>query len=291
MTLPPYLETREALEAGTLGAVVLASFIVAFASARDSKSWVNRATSRYIEGLRTELVSMFVFVDVRPVVAGQFLVVYLAVAAIIAGADTSLLFAVALVLVLPALVLGHMRKKRIASLEGQADAFVIALSSAMRSTPSIGDAFTSIAKVVSNPLRNEVELAVKHTRLGATFEEALLLMGRRINSRAFDTALTTVLIGQRLGGDVPSTLAKTGAAIREIHRLDRSARSRLSSAKTQLRIIGVVPILLPIVVERCFPGYFDALRTHPGGWIAVVVAIALWMAALFFGRRILAVML
>ena len=289
MTLPS-LDRPETLKAATLAALLVSSFVVAFASARDPRSWLNRSLSRYVESLRSQLASMFVFVDVWPIVAGQLVVLYVVLVATVLGASPWLWAVAALLLVLPLLIVGRLRQRRLAQIELQADSFVTALASAMRSTPSIADAFISTARVVSDPLRSEIELAVKHMRLGATLEEALLLLGTRINSRAFDTALTTVLIGQRLGGDVPATLAKTGTAIRELNRLDRSARSTLASAKAQMKLIAAVPVFIPFVVVRLSPGYFDPLRTHPFGWLVVGGAAALWVAAVMLGRRILAVM-
>jgi tight adherence protein B len=286
----PSLERPETLKAAALVALLAASFVVAFASARDPRSWLNRSLSRYVESLRSQLASMFVFVDVWPIVVGQLVAIYVVLAATVLGADRRLWAAVVVVVVLPVLLIGRMRRKRLAQIELQADSFVTALASAMRSTPSIADAFISTSRVVSDPLRSEIELAVKHMRVGATLEEALLLMGQRIGSRAFDTALTTVLIGQRLGGDVPTTLARTGTAIRELNRLDRTARSTLASAKAQMKLIAAVPLLFPFVVNQVSPGYFEPLRTHAFGWVAVAVAAVLWVGAILLGRRILAVM-
>jgi Flp pilus assembly protein TadB len=56
-------------------------------------------------------------------------------------------------------------------------------------------------------------------------------------------------------------------------------------------MIAFVPVVFPILVERVSPGYFEPLRTHPLGWVAVAIAIGLWMSALVIGRRILAVTL
>ena len=109
-------------------------------------------------------------------------------------------------------------------------------------------------------------------RLGETLEEALLSMGRRISSRAFDTALTSIILGQRLGGNLPTTLASVGGAIRELHRLDRLSKAKLTSTRTQMWIIAAAPIVLSIIMESIQPGYFEPLTTSRWGLIAVIVA-------------------
>ena len=108
---------------------------------------------------------------------------------------------------------------------------------------------------------------------------------------AFDTALAAVLIGQRLGGNVPATLQSVGAAIRELHRLDRASKSRLSSMRSQLWIIAAAPFVFSYLMEEIMPGFFQPLATNQWGMIAVAAAVGCWVSALVLARKILAVSL
>jgi tight adherence protein B len=283
------LETPGALAAAAIATLVIGTGALAFTAMRDPKSFTNRQLDRYTTHLRTLCSAMLLHFDVRPIIVAQALATYASVGIALMQRDARALAFVPVIALLPVLVLDAMRKRRVSQIEAQSDAFVLALSSALRSTPSVGDAFRSLGGIVTEPLRSEINLAVKHMRLGATLEEALLSMGRRINSRAFDTALTSIVIGQRLGGNLPTTLASVGGAIRELHRLDRMSKAKMTSTRTQMWIIAAAPIVLSIVMEQIQPGYFEPLMTNRYGVIAVIIAIALWGIALLLGRRILAV--
>lgn len=283
------LDDLTLLKGGAVGVAVLGTLGFAFQSLRSPKSLLNRSLDRYSNHLRTELAAMFLRVDVRPIIAGQAVCVYALVALALSRHEPRLLGLVAAALGIPVIVIDSMRSRRKAKLEAQSDAFVLAVANALRSTPSIGDAFRSIPSIIAEPLRSEVLLAIKQMQLGCTFEEALLLMGRRINSRAFDTAVTTMLIGQRLGGNLPTTLGSVGSAIRELNRLDLMSRTKTSAMRMQMWVIAVAPIIVSVGMEQLLPGYFKPLMQSHAGVIVVVIAAVLWAAALVAGRRILAV--
>jgi tight adherence protein B len=285
----PQVDDLTLLKVGAIGVTIAGTFALAFLALRSPNSVTNRTLDRYSNHLQTQLAAMFLRVDVRPILAGQAVAVYALVALALSRHEPRLLGLVAAALGLPVLVIDGMRSRRNAKLEAQSDAFVLALANALRSTPSIGDALRSIPSIIAEPLRSEIRLALKQMQLGCTFEEALVLMGQRINSRAFDTAVTTMLIGQRLGGNLPTTLGTVGAAIRELNRLDLMSKTKTSSMRMQMWVIAVAPVVLSVVMEQIMPGYFKPLMQSHAGMAVVVLAGTLWAAALVAGRRILAV--
>jgi tight adherence protein B len=287
MNLP--INEIAALRAGGIAVAVSGVGTSAFLAFSNEKSLVNRLVARYLGRLADDLGAMFVFVDPRPILVLQLMGAYAALAIAVSQHMPEVALGCLPVFVLPATIIRHLRARRVVEIEQQADTFVIALASALRSTPSIGDAFRSLVPVVSEPLRSEIDLACKHMRVGCTLEEALLLLGRRVNSRAFDSALAVVLIAQRVGGNLPTILGTTGAAIRELNRLDQAARSRLASARLQLWIVAIAPFFFCGVIDMVAPGYFAPLGRHVAGTIAVGLAFLLWIGSLLAGRRIMKV--
>jgi tight adherence protein B len=277
------------LRAGSIATTTAGTGVIAFGALRDEKSLLNRSLEKYLGDLRTRLAALFIRTDVRVILAGQIAAVYAFVAAAIAFSESRLLLLAAAVVFLPSIVIDALRKRRADKIEQQADVFILALASALRSTPSIGDAFRSLVTVVEEPLRSEIDHATKQIALGATLEDALLALGKRVNSRAFDAALVVVIVAQRVGGDLPAILQRTGAAIRELARLDRAAKSKLQSLRDQLWAIAGAPFLFFWLVNKIQPGYFAPLTTTTIGWITLVVALGLWLSALALGRWILAV--
>ena len=198
------------------------------------------------------------------------------------------LFAAA-VAVGPAWYIERMRQKRVIAIEAQIDGFLNSLANALKATPSLGDAFKSVAVLVRDPLREEITTAVKEMRFGATLDQALLLMASRVGSRQLDSALSAVLIGRQIGGNLPKILESTANSLREMARLEGVVRTKTAEGKMQMWVLAVFPLLLILAVNSINPGYFDPLTQSIVGYFLVVLAVVFWGGALVAARKILAV--
>jgi tight adherence protein B len=179
------------------------------------------------------------------------------------------------------------RRERVAKIERQLDGFVLALANALKTTPSIGAALASIVPLLPDPTREEVELAVKEMKVGSTLDQALLHMAARIGSRQVDSALSAVLIGRQVGGNLTRVLEQTASTLREMSRLEGVVRTKTAEGKMQIAFLAALPIALVIGLNFMWPGYFAPLTHSLAGYLIVVVCGALWIAAIFVARRIL----
>jgi len=281
--------SRELLRTSAIGAFFVGAAVVAYLIARDPQSVFHRRLARHLESVRQRFADLFVFVDPKGIVFGQALGFYVLVALAVAQRDERFLLAAALPILLPDLILAKLQARRRARLELQADVFVLTLASSLQSTPSISDAFISTQNALSEPLRSEVALAAKHIKLGATFEQAVAFMGRRIGSHAFDVALTSILIGQRLGGDMPATLAATGEALRDLRRLERASRARLAANRNQVKTMALLPIVSLAMMNLVMPAQIEAVRHHPLGPVAIGAGALLWLSGVLLANRMLRV--
>jgi tight adherence protein B len=199
-----------------MAAVVLALAIATFAVGNDPAGLPRRYWNRYIAFLGRQLRRMFIFSPPETIAYGQIAGVFLCFAlGLLAELPLWWMFALA-VLVLPVLYIEQMRKKRVEQIEDQIDGFILALANALKSTPSIGDAFKSIAVIIPAPLKQEIELANKEMRVGSTLDQALLLMASRVGSRQLDTALSAILVGRQVGdspGADVGSVAQHGRAV------------------------------------------------------------------------------
>jgi tight adherence protein B len=182
-----------------------------------------------------------------------------------------------------------MRRKRLREIERQLDPFILALANALKSIPSVSAAFQSVAQVMSSPLREELELCNREMRVGSSLDEALLHMAARVDSQRLDCALSAVVIGRKIGGNLPRVLESTASSIREMARLEGVVRSKTSEAKMQLYVIGAAPFLLIVVLSYMSPGYFEPLQQHAVGHLIGLGAGASWLVAVVAARRVLSV--
>jgi tight adherence protein B len=192
-----------------------------------------------------------------------------------------------LVAVAPAVVIERMRRQRVELIDSQLDGFLLALANALKATPSLGDAFTSVQRLISPPLQQEVELAVKEMRVGSTLDQAVLFMAGRIGSRQVDSALSALLIGRQIGGNLPKILDTTASSLREMARLEGVVRTKTAEGKAQLWVLAVFPIVLMLAFNAVKDGYFDPLTQSLTGYVVVAFALVFWISSLVVARRIL----
>jgi tight adherence protein B len=189
----------------------------------------------------------------------------------------------------PLLYIERMRRRRVAKLEAQLDGFLLALANALKATPSLGKAFQSVRNLVLPPLREEVDLALKEMRVGSTLDQALLLMAQRVGSRQVDSALSALLIGRQVGGNLPKILDTTSGTLREMSRLDAVVRSKTAEGKAQLTLLSVFPLLLILAFSSVKSDYFEPLTDSLTGYIVIAISAGCWLASLVMARKIVSV--
>ena len=194
-----------------------------------------------------------------------------------------------LIAIVPLIYIEALRRKRVEMIEEQLDNFMIALANALKTTPSIGAALNSVASVITDPMRQEVDLALKEMKVGSTLDQALLHMASRVGSRQLDSALSSVLIGRQVGGNLPKVLEATANTLREMRRLEGVVRTKTAEGKMQLYVIAVMPFGLLVGLNQVWPGYFDPLTKTLVGYLISTACVACWAGAIILARKVLAV--
>ncbi len=272
-----------------LALVVLGLAAAAFAIVNDPAGLPRRYWGRYLAHLAKQQRRLFIFRPAQTIAYAQLAGLF----ACVAGGVLDLLplwpvFALG-VAVGPAAVLENMRKKRVEKIEDQIDGFILALANALKATPSLGDGFKSVAIVIPNPMKQEVELAIKEMRVGATLDQALLMMASRVGSRQLDTALSSVLVGRQVGGNLPRILDSTANSLREMKRLEGVVRTKTAEGKMQLWVLALFPFFLTGAINGVSPGYFSPMTDSVMGYVITFIASLFWIASLLVARKVLSV--
>jgi tight adherence protein B len=196
---------------------------------------------------------------------------------------------VLLIAISPELYLRRERKERIDRLEKQVDGFIISLANSLKTVPSPAAALQATASILQQPTRQEIEYVLKGMRVGSTLEEGLLAMSARVRSPWLDVAFSAVLIGLRVGGNLPVVLERTAMTIREMNRLLGVVRAKTGEGRMQLWVLAAFPLLIVFGFNAAQKGYFDPLRDSLIGQVAVGGAALLWIASLLLARKVLSV--
>jgi tight adherence protein B len=191
--------------------------------------------------------------------------------------------------VAPSLYLARRRREHVRRVETQIDALIVALANALKTVPSASAALGQLVAVLPQPMRLEIERLLKEMRVGSTLEQALLSMSARLGSRDLDSALSAVLIGLQVGGNLPAVLESTAATIREMGRLEGVVRTKTSEARAQLWVLALFPFVIALGFHTIDPDYFVPLQTTFLGTLAAVGAGSFWALSLVTARKILKV--
>jgi tight adherence protein B len=205
--------------------------------------------------------------------------------------DPAWLLLLPLIAFAPVGVLMRMHAQRLAAIESRIDAFTLSFANALRATPNIARALESVAANMTSPLREELELTLRELRVGSTLEQALSDLGVRVGSSQFDATMSALLIGRRVGGNVPEILNDTAQSVREIVRLQSTLRAKTADGRIQAVVLGAFPVVIAVGFDLLMPGYFTPLTKSFAGTMVLVIAGACWLAAVAMSRRILAVQL
>jgi tight adherence protein B len=249
----------------------------------------HRLWERYVVFLEGKLRRMYIWTDGHRIAAAQAGAILICLALRVLFALPGWYLLAAASAIVPPWWIERMRRKRVIALEEQLDGFLLALSNALKATPSVGDAFHSLVVVLAQPMRQEIATAIKEMRVGATLDQALVLMASRVDSRPLDSALSAILIGRQVGGNLPKILDSTASSLREMARLEGVVRTKTAEGKTQLWVLAFFPLVLILGINAINPGNFDPLTESLAGYALVGLAVLLWGGSLVAARKILAV--
>ncbi len=276
---------------GGVALVAVGIFIAVNSAVGDRDGPGHRYWSRYTSMIERKLRTMFIWTPGRlvattqiSILAGVFLVEFV----IPDGLPLFPLWPI-VIAIAPYVWIEQERAKRKTALEFQLDTFMLALANALKAIPSISAALNSVVPILQPPMREEVELATKEMKVGSTLDQALLHMAARIGSRSVDSALSAVLIGRQVGGNLGKVLETTALSLREMQRLEGVVRTKTAEGKMQLWVIGALPFGLIVVMSLLQPGFFDPLQDSLLGYLLTGIATACWIGALVAARKILAV--
>jgi len=248
-----------------------------------------RAWARYVSFLESKLRLMFITTSGHHIALGQVVALaVLLVGALALHASNAWLLVVP-ILAGPAIWIERRREKRLLAMEGQLNGFALGLANALKATPSLGDAFRTLADLTSQPLQEEILYSVKAMRFGASLEQALIVMAGRIGSPNFDMVISSLLIGRNVGGDLPTILERTAGSMREMTRLEDLVRSKTAEGRAQIWVLALFPLLLMFGLSSLMPDYFGVMTASFLGYVLTGVAAALWVGSILLARKIMAV--
>ena len=184
----------------------------------------------------------------------------------------------------PALVVRiHQNRRRNKFVSQLADALML-LTNSLRSGYGFLKGLELIAKEMSDPISKELNRMLREVNLGATVEQALSNLGRRINSQDLDIVISAYLIQKDVGGNLTEIMEKVAETIRERLRIQGDIRVLTAQGRLSGLIVGLLPLALFLFFLFRTPDYFKPMFEPPliglMGGLQVPFGVMLLMGAL-----------
>lgn len=283
---------QELMSTGALALIVILVFVVVACMAMAFANSLNSAGSSYKDKFtgtaRSELSDMFIFMDPTYLfllnLAMMVLVPLLLHWLFQLWVVTISAFCV--LLILPGIVWGSMRKKRLALFETQLpDAFMM-LSSSLQAGASLNMALENMVRQSPAPVSQEFGLLIKRLRLGVVLDDALLEMEKRIPLQSFVMASSAVRISREVGGNLVHTIKGMAETLRRKKTMEGKIDSLTAQGRMQGIFMSLLPIILAIILSFLEPDQMIKLYTTREGLAVLFVMVFMQVMGFVFIRKI-----
>jgi tight adherence protein B len=188
---------------------------------------------------------------------------------------------------LPAVYVKFSRSRRIAKIEKQLIELLPMLASSLRAGFAFQQGVELASQQLGPPLADELALLLNDVNLGATMDEALQDLGRRVGSTDLDMVITAIMVQRTTGGNLSEILDQAAETLRERDRI----RGDLQTLTAQQRLTGTIlsayPIAIGLFLLAIMPAVWSTLFTETLGRVLLGTALSLQLVGFFAMRRVM----
>lgn len=270
---------------GAIAAAVFALFAMIGGGALVGRRYRMRFTGR----VERRLNDMLLFIDAGRLFTVNLLVV-VAVFAVVWFWSGSVVVACAALLFLAALpnwLLAHFGRRRRLSFSGQLPDVLMLVAGALRAGASLALALRQMAIEVAAPAGQEFDLMLREQRLGASMDQALTGLERRMGGDELRLFTAAIRIAGESGGNLAETLERLADAIRKRLEIEGKIRALTSQGRLQGWIMALLPVAVGAALFAIEPEAMEPLIATWQGWVVMVIVFALELMGLAMIRRIM----
>jgi tight adherence protein B len=267
----------------TVSAALLAWFVIDVGTVS-----LTKYRAQFTERAKFQAREFFLFIDPKILFTANLLV--MSVGAAVAWAVTGsvlaavpVFFALALV---PRFVYAALRKRRLHHFETQLPDALMMIAGGMRAGSSLVAAVQQLVVEAPEPLSQEFSLMLREQRLGVSLEQSLNNLARRMPTQTTTLVVSAMRIASDTGGGLAETLERTAETIRSRLQLEGKIDALTSQGKMQAWVVGSLPLLLMVVLNKMDPESMGMLWHTPMGWATLAVIALLEIMGVYLIRKI-----
>ena len=223
------------------------------------------------------------------------LVMFSAMAALLAGLAASMLTISIVVIVAAALAASAVpfvhvwwkRRQRLnLFLEQLPDALEL-MSRALSAGHAFAESLHMISTEMPEPVATEFRKTYEEQNLGLSLKLALENLAARVPLLDLKMCITAIMIQRETGGNLAEILEKVAHTIRERFRIMEDLKTLTTSSRMSAWILCGLPIFVALAVTVLNPDYMSVLWRDPRGHYLIAAAMGLQLTGMAVIRKIL----
>nr|WP_223182718.1 type II secretion system F family protein [Streptomyces sp. CBMA370] len=182
--------------------------------------------------------------------------------------------------------LNWQRQKRIEKFINQLPELSRILANATQAGLALRMALSLAADELEAPAGDELEKVAQQLAVGTSLDDALGELAERLPSRELVVLVTTLVLANRAGGTVVSSLRNLTDTLEERKETRREVRTQLSQVSMTAYAVPVIGVGSLFLIDNMQPGALDRMTGSGIGQAAVVAAFALYAVGFAVIRRV-----
>lgn len=167
----------------------------------------------------------------------------------------------------------YMMEKRVDAIEQNTPDFLRQIASLLRAGVGVETALEDVSKHGSGPLTDELKRAVIEIKIGRTFDDAILSMGERLQSKNLDRTFRMILEGRRAGGSLSDIIETVAEDLRAVLALKRERKANVMMSVMFLIIAAIVAAPFALGMIGVYASFMESVgKENPLAGAATMAA-------------------
>ncbi|MFF1464840.1 type II secretion system F family protein [Streptomyces sp. NPDC058330] len=182
--------------------------------------------------------------------------------------------------------LNWQRGKRTEAFINQLPELTRVLANATQAGLALRTAIGMAVEELDNPAQEELRRVADRLAVGHSLDDALNELVERLPSRELTVLVSTLILSNRAGGTIVSSLRNLTETLEERKETRREVTTLLSQVKVTAVAVPILGLGFLLLINGMRAGALDDMTGSTPGRIAVVVAAGLYAAGFFFINRL-----
>ncbi|MFD9225175.1 type II secretion system F family protein [Streptomyces sp. NPDC060064] len=182
--------------------------------------------------------------------------------------------------------LNWQRQKRIEKFINQLPELSRIIANATQAGLALRMAISLAAEELEEPAGDELAKVANALALGHSIDDALGELADRLPSRELVVLVTTLVLSNRSGGAIVSSLRNLTETLEERKETRREVRTQLSQVTLTAYIVPGMGLAMLMLMDSVWDGALDKITGNTMGQAVVLLALGLYLVGFFLVRRL-----